>query len=429
MSADPAPLSVLFEPLRIGGLEMPGRVFKAATAETRSSDDGEVTDDLLAFYEPMAMAGTPLIITGNMFVAPHGKGHDKQTGIESDSRIAGLRSLTDMTRHHGVRMFAQLNHCGRQQAAPAPGCTESLSASAVREPLLGVKPRPMSTDEVRQTVVDFASAAGRAQQAGFDGVQLHIAHGYLLSQFLTPHTNRRTDEYGGSFDRRLRLPLEVLRAVRSVVGDDFPVITKINGHDHLAGRRGLQTDDLVKIAKVLEGEGMDGVEVSTGHYESGMPAQRGRFRGVLRAMVTEGNFRKIARWRRLGARAAAPVLEAAMARLWPPEEGFNLSAAAQFTEELEVPVICLGGFRSGPAMAQAIHSGQCDAVSAARAMIANPLLYQTIGEGIDSPRCEWCNMCLAKWGGQRVDCYSDTVRQHRDALLSDRLGLPLRVAD
>jgi 2,4-dienoyl-CoA reductase-like NADH-dependent reductase (Old Yellow Enzyme family) len=426
MPADPAPISVLFEPLRIGGLELAGRMYKAATAETRSTEDGDVTDELLEFYEPMAQAGTPMIITGNMFVAPQGKGHDRQTGIESDRRIPGLRTLADMTHRHGSRIFAQLNHCGRQQAAPAPGFTEAVSASSVREPLLGTKARPMTVDEIHRTVHDYAAAAVRAQEAGFDGVQLHMSHGYLLSQFLTPHTNRRTDEYGGSFDGRLRMPLQVLRTVRAAVGDDFPVIAKLNGHDHLPGRAGLDTPALVAIARRLQDEGLDAVEISAGHYESGLVAERGRFKGVLRMMLTEGNFRKIAPWRRFMARAAAPVLEAAMARMWPPQEGFNLPQAEQFTKELSIPVICLGGFSSGPAMAEAIHSGRCDAVSAARAMIANPLLYRTLREGVEGPRCAWYNGCLAKWGGKPVDCYHPEIRRQRDDLLAKH-GLTLHV--
>ncbi|WP_051741843.1 oxidoreductase [Streptomyces xylophagus] len=166
------------------------------------------------------------------------------------SAKAGLRDWVDLAHSGGSLLIAQLNHGGRQMVRSADPGKAPVSASAVREPVYGTKPRPLRRDEIPEVVETFASAAERAQNVGFDGVQIHAAHGYLLSQFLTPHTNRRTDEYGGSLDNRMRLLREVIRAIRTRVGDDFPVLLKLNGTDMLPLRRGAMTAELVHLARV-----------------------------------------------------------------------------------------------------------------------------------------------------------------------------------
>ncbi len=150
----------------------------------------------------------------------------------------------------------------------------------------------MSITEIEQTIEDFAAAAERCQKAGFDGIQIHAAHGYLISAFLTPHTNRRKDNFGGSLTNRMRLLLETYRAVRRRVGPDFPVIMKINGSDELPLRRGIPTADLVTVTKMLEDEGLDAVEISVGHYESGTTFSRARWNGFTKRMATVGAGKK-----------------------------------------------------------------------------------------------------------------------------------------
>lgn len=230
--------SVLATPLGIGSMTVAGRLFKSATSETRATVDGFVTDELLAFYEPMVEAGTPMIITGNLYVSLQGKSADRQAGIDADDKIPGLRDWTGLAHRRDVKIVAQLNHGGRQIARAAPGADRIVSASAVREPLYGTKPSPLRLDEVPGVVESFAAAGVRAREAGFDGVQIHAARGYLLSQFLTPHTNRRRDAYGGSLDNRARLLVEVPRGLRARLGDDFPILVKMNGTDDLPFRKG-----------------------------------------------------------------------------------------------------------------------------------------------------------------------------------------------
>lgn len=409
---------ILFSPLRIGKLEIAGRIYKTATSETRATPDGFIDDEFLAFYEPIARAGTPLIISGNLYSSEQGKSTYRMGGIDNDDKLPGLRRLTALAHAHGSRIFAQINHCGRQTLPWAMGRDCAVSASDVSEKFLGTKPRPLTRDEIRGVVREHAEAAARAVEAGFDGIQLHVGHGYLLNQFLTPYTNRRTDEYGGSFENRQRLLREVYDACREAVGADYPIIAKINGHDELAGRDGLDTPALVAVARMLEERGLDAVEITVGHYESGMPMVRGRFDAFFHDMVHHGLGTQVRQPRRALLRAGWRGIAAFANRAWPYEEGFNLKYAREFRRELTIPVICVGGFATREGMEVAIGSGQVDAVSSARAMIADPYLVRHIRDGVPGPRCNFCNACIARAGAQPVDCYEPAIAREKAAMLA-----------
>lgn len=412
-------ISPLLAPLQLGPLTVAGRLFKSATSETRSSDDGFVTDELLQFYEPMVRAGTPLIVTGNLYVSLQGKSTGRQAGIDADDKKPGLRDWVQLARSGGSLLIAQLNHGGRQTVKSGIPGEPTVSASSVREPLFGTKPRPLHSHEIPLVVQDFAAAAERARDVGFDGVQIHAAHGYLLSQFLTPHTNRRSDDYGGSVENRMRLLRDVHRAIRARVGDDYPVLLKINGTDMMPLRRGASTADLVWVAQAMQDEGIDAVEVSRGHYESWPATVLGHYRGFVRAEVTEGAAAELPWHRRAAMLAMAPVVERAAERWAPGGEGFNLEQAQQFSAALDIPVICVGGFHTRTGMEAAITSDRCDAVSAARAFIADPYLFQHIQSPIaDVPVCGYCNGCIARHGGRPIDCYVEDIRARRDQMLS-----------
>ncbi|HEX5146559.1 MAG TPA: hypothetical protein VFV85_06020, partial [Conexibacter sp.] len=276
----------------------------------------------------------------------------------------------------------------------------------------------MTREQIRATVGRFADAAWRAREAGFDGVQLMAAVGYLLSSFLTPRTNRRCDEYGGSARNRLRLPVEVVRAIRARVGADFPLLVRLNGTDALPGRGGLRTPQLVAVARALQDEGVDAIELTAGHYESGLMMARGRFDQFFAGSIACGRLtRGLSRPRRVAGQLAAPAMAAVANRLWSPREGFLLRYARAFTEALRIPVVCVGGFQTRTAMEEAIREGACDAVSVGRAMVADPLLYRHLREGEQGPRCSFCSACMARVGYLPLDCYEPAVRADRDALL------------
>ncbi len=407
----------LFQPFSIGKLEIAGRLIKTATSETRASSDGFATPKHIEFYEPIAEGATPLIITGNIYTSRDGQSTPNQMGADGDDKIPALRSLTVAVHRHGSKIFAQLSHCGRQVLPAYVGLPESLSASAVADLSTGTKPRALRVEEIRTKVEEFGDAALRCQKAGFDGVQIHAGHGYLVSQFLTPYINRRNDEYGGSLENRVRFLREILGNIRGKTGSDFPVIMKLNGSDYLPLRRGLKTPELVEIARILEKDGLDGVEISVGHYESGFPVVRGTFWSCMRAMA-RGSARFLPLFRRLMMQSLWPVFALLFNLIWRRRQGYNLRYAREFASALDIPVICVGGFLTADRMESAIRDGDCDAVSAGRSFIANPHLYRQLRDNVEGPRCVFCNACVGLIGSQPLDCYHPEVRKAKDAMLA-----------
>jgi len=408
---------LLFSPIRIGSLELPGRLVKSATTETRCTDDGFVTDELIEYYEQIARGGTPLLITGNAYFDLYSKAAPRQIGADHDDKLPGLRRLTDAVHRHGSKIIFQIYHVGRQAIPGFVGRSDAVSASPVLEPSLGVRPREITGEEIRGVVKGLADAAARGKEAGFDGVQIHAAHGYLINTFLTPHTNRRTDAYGGPFENRMRLLVEVYRAIRERVGPDYPVVLKMNGSDDLPLRRGLKPEDLVRVAQRMEAEGVDAIEISAGHYESAFTFERGTWKGFFSTLTTIGVGKHLPGYRRLPVRLLAPVLDWGLRRVAGYSEGFNLPYARLFKKALRIPVICVGGFLHRGAMEEAITGGGCDMVSVARALIADPFLYRHLKEGVQGPQCDFCNACFARGATWPVDCYNEEVRAQRDRML------------
>ena len=407
------------EPLTINRLTVAGRVFKTATTETLADEDGTISDAYLRFYEPIAAAGTPLILTGNMYAGPSGKATYRTPGIEHDGRIEGLARFTEMVHRHGSRTIVQINHCGRQANPKVAGYDRTLAPSPVLEKTGLNRPRAITLPEIERTIDEFAAAAGRAVRAGFDGVQVHMSHGYLLNEFLTPYTNRRTDQYGGSFENRLRLPREVVQAVRERVGPDYPLLIKLNGDDMLMTRGGLPANEFVRIALALQAERVDAVEISCAHYESGFPMLRGRFDAFLRTYAFHGQGEFLPRWRQRAMAALDTPFAALANRRWAHQEGFNLAFARKFSAALDIPVITVGGFITASAIEGAIASGATDAVSIGRAMIADPFLYRHLRDGGSGPRCDYCNLCVAHGGRHGVDCYNPQLRPERQRMLRE----------
>jgi 2,4-dienoyl-CoA reductase-like NADH-dependent reductase (Old Yellow Enzyme family) len=411
---------LLHSPLQIGPMLVAGRVFKAATSETRATVDGFVTDELLAFYVPIADGGTPMIVTGNICVSKQGHSAGRQASLDNDNKISGMRQLVDVVQQRGSKLIAQLNHGGRQTIRHNVAENPVVSASNVTDATLGTTPRPLRRDEIPKVIESFASAAARAREAGFSGVQLHFAHGYLISQFMTPHTNRRNDEYGGSLSNRMRLPLEILRAVRSRVGDDFPVLAKINCTDSLAFRRGASEDDFIQLAVAMQNEGLDAIEISRAHYESLPPMLSGSYKDWVSTQVRDGVGRNFSPMRKRVVFAFGPLINALSEWFAPTGEGYNLPFARRFKQALRIPVITNGGFVSRQAMESAVRSGETDAVSCARAFVADPYLFQHLYQSDPAaPVCQYCNKCVARVGVHPVDCYDANTALLRRRMLSN----------
>ncbi|SHJ28420.1 oxidoreductase [Hespellia stercorisuis] len=265
----------LFESGTIGKLTVKNRLVMSPMGCGLANLDGTPSEDMLAFYEARAIGGAGLIIPEITRVNDvHGAGLMRQLSVTKDSHIAPLATLAERVHKHGTKIFIQLHHPGRETMSVLIGGQPVVSASAIPCKFTKQETRALSTEEVKELIGQFVAGAGRVQKAGCDGVELHCAHGYLLQQFLSPYTNKREDEYGGSFENRLRIVTEIIAGIRNLCGPDFPIGVRLSVEEFL-DKTGVSEDyihiqDGVKIAMALEQAGIDFVDVSCGLYETGM---------------------------------------------------------------------------------------------------------------------------------------------------------------
>ena len=258
----------LLEPGRIGKLALRNRMVMPPMGTNYAGDDGFVTERLVRYYEERSAGGMGLIIVEVSAVDPAGKAISGQIGVWADKFIPGLRYLVDAVHRHGAKIAMQLHHAGRQTNSAITGMAP-VAPSALSCPVCAEMPRVLTPEEIRGLVYAFAEAARRARLAGFDAVELHGTHGYLINQFLSPYSNHREDEYGGDEERRLRFPLEVIRAVRREVGEDYPIIFRMNADEHVEG--GITLEDALRMAPIFVENGVDALHVSVGVYGSPAP--------------------------------------------------------------------------------------------------------------------------------------------------------------
>ena len=259
-------LNTIFSPLRIGTVEIPNRLVVPAMVMNYCNGDGTATKRYIAYHEAKARGGWGLIITEDYAVAPEGRGFPNIPGLWDDSQIRGHAELTRRVHDAGGIIFAQIYHCGRQTTSRVIG-SQPVAPSPIPCPSIGKMPRALTVSEIRAIVEAFGDCALRAQLAGFDGIEVHGAHGYLIAQFMSLHANKRTDAYGGPLVNRVRFPLEILADIRSKVGNDFPVMFRISGDELIPGGRTIE--ETAAIVRILEKNGVDAVHVSAGTYGSG----------------------------------------------------------------------------------------------------------------------------------------------------------------
>jgi 2,4-dienoyl-CoA reductase-like NADH-dependent reductase (Old Yellow Enzyme family) len=313
-------------------------------------------------YEALARGGVGLIITGYAYVREDGKSSSSQAAIYDDEFIPAYKRLTERLKPYPTRLVLQIAHGGRQSIPQA--CNDKpIAPSPVPYPLTKLTPREMTEDDIWEIINCFAQAARRAREAGFHGVQLHAAHGYLLSQFISPFTNKRKDRWGGSVESRAMMLLGVLKACRKEVGRDYPILVKLNSDDCMEG--GLKVEGAVKTASMLDKAGIDGIEVSGGIGDS-FPS------------------------------ACRPDIKS------PNEEAYFATNAKKIKEAVSVHVICVGGIRSREVMESIISTGKADMVSMSRPFIREPDLVEKLRKGLsDKAACISCNQC---WHPKGIRC-------------------------
>jgi 2,4-dienoyl-CoA reductase-like NADH-dependent reductase (Old Yellow Enzyme family) len=350
-------MSGLFEKTAIRNMTLKNRFVRSATFESMANPDGSTTPDLIRLTRDLAAGEVGLIITGYAYISEIGKSRPTQTGAHSDSMLDGLKEMVKAAHNANGAIVMQIAHCGCNSFVMPDG-EAAIGPSPTSMPQ-GCRCRDMTASEVKETIDDFVSTAIRVKNAGFDGVQLHGAHGYLISQFLSPFYNKRTDEYGGSVENRARFLLETLRGIRSAVGSDYPVMVKINSDDFL--ENGFVKKEMIQVAILLEQEGIDAIEISGGTHLSPDEYSFSRKTGI----VSED------------------------------KELYFKEAAGLYKEKITVPLMLVGGIRSLSVAEKVVGEGLADYVSLCRPLIREPHLIRRWKSGdTKKAACISCNQCF-----------------------------------
>lgn len=362
-------MNVLLTPARIGSVEIKNRIVMPPMTTRLSDAEGHVTDDSIAYYLARVRGGVGLVTVEMASPERAGRHRLRELGIYDDRFLPGLSRLTGEIHRAGGKCSIQLGHGGGHTRLDICGETP-VAPSSIPHPVFEVTnqtivPRAMSTLDIRNSVMAFAAAAVRARKAGFDVVEIHAAHGYLISQFLTPFENRRTDEYGGALENRARFGLDILRAVKAAV-PSMPVIYRVSVDDYFP--EGLQYDEGKQVALWAAEAGADALHIAAGHYRS-LPS---------------------------GARMIPPMEY--------PDATF-LNYAAQIKKEVKVPVIAVGRLGDPAQAAEAVTSGKADFIALGRTSIAEPEWVEKLRRGEPQRRCLACNTCINEMrGGSQLRC-------------------------
>ena len=359
---------MLFEPGRLGSLTIDGRIIRSSTSETMATPAGEVTDELITMYTTLARGGVPLMFAGQMFCEERGRYGRAQTGIHDDKLLGGLTRLTDAVHRAGSRIFAQLAHAGNQSLVLD---LPLLAASPGANPMTGHQASAASDADILAAIESFGTAASRAVEAGFDGVHIHGANGYLISSFMSPLSNTRTDRWGGSVHARDELPIAVVRRVRAGVPDRFPVTIKLGLIDEMPG--GLDLVESIPRAAALAAAGVDAIEVSSNLALSYSFSAR-PYTGVTRRQA----LRDL-------------LVHRVLAQQRP--EAYFRPLAAQLSATIDAPVILTGGLRSRVVMESVLRSGDAQFLALGRPFIREPDLIRRLGGEKPAPACTSCNIC------------------------------------
>lgn len=363
----------LFEKSNINGLSLANRFVYSATWDGRADDNGFCTQRNIDMLVERIRGGVGLIVTGMAFVKPEGKAAPWQLAVCGDEFIDGLAKMTGAIHDVRGKVVLQLAHGGCYAPSALTG-HEEVGPSA-NDTDIFPQCREMTLYEIDQVVEAFGKAANRAKKAGFDGVQLHAAHGYLLSEFLSPFFNKRTDNYGGSIENRARILLEAFQAVRNEVGEEYPVLVKINSEDFVEG--GLTIGEMLEVCVMLERAGVDAIEMSGG------------------TIFASGAYSSC----RMGALDS------------PEKEVYYKDAAVRYKEKISVPLLLVGGIRSPEVSETLVIEGLTDYVSLCRPLIREPNLVKRWKDGNTAPAaCIYCNGCFGPGlKGNGVQCIAGEV--------------------
>jgi 2,4-dienoyl-CoA reductase-like NADH-dependent reductase (Old Yellow Enzyme family) len=371
-------MSRLFETTEIKGMQLANRFVRSATWEGMASEHGACTPRLIDLMARLAQGGVGLIITGHAYIRTDGQARPWQLGVYKDELIKGLREMTRSVHEHGSRIALQIAHAGlfanpelTGQRPTAPSRVEGFTQTAGEE---------MTMEDIQAMVESFCEAARRAKEATFDAVEIHAAHGYLLSQFLSPAFNKRGDAYGGTVENRTRLLLDILRALRARLGPQFPILVKLNSEDFLDS--GLTAEESVRAGALLQESGIDAIELSGGTIASG------KLGPSRREITSEG------------------------------KEAYFREAAKLFKENLRVPLILVGGIRSFQLAEKLVEENYADYIAMSRPFIREPGLINRWASGdLRRATCLSDNQCFKPArAGEGIYCVVEKKRKANSKL-------------
>jgi 2,4-dienoyl-CoA reductase-like NADH-dependent reductase (Old Yellow Enzyme family) len=351
-------MAELFERSSINGMSLANRFVRSATWEGLAGKEGSVTHRLTEMMVELARGEVGLIISGYTFVSPEGQSNPGQLAVHDDGFVPGLRDMVRAVHAAGGKIALQVVHGGCSANPELSG--RGLIGPSAREQNGRPTCSPAGKEDIATIVSAFARAAGRAKEAGFDAVQIHAAHGFLLSQFLSPAFNKRRDEYGGVLENRARFLVEVVRRVREAVGPRYPVLIKINSEDFLDG--GMTREEAVLVSGMLEKASVDAVE-----FSGGMAASPQKFRPPRPGKAET-----------------------------PEQEVYYREAARLYKQKVTIPLMLVGGIRSYGVAEELVRNGTADYISMSRPLICEPGLVKRWREGDRRPaECVSDNACFA----------------------------------
>lgn len=427
----------IFEPLQFRNLTVKNRLFRSNISGRFDNYDGSGNPVRYNWELKFARGGVGAIISSFVPVSAEGRIVPNYATIDHDDRVPFWRELGKRVHEHDCRFILQLSHAGRQRDIIAFDQPVGLAPTDDPDEVHGLHANRLDTEQIAGLVQKFAQGARRAREAGLDGVELHSANGYLFTQFLSSAINDREDEYGGTLENRARFLLEVIRAVRAEVGDDFHFQAKLSAVDYGNAifpwqPKGNTVEDTVQVSRWAEQAGIDALHVSAGNMFPHPRNPAGPFPVETAAktysmLLGSGVYtlRNYLIFRTPGLRR---VFKAAWERTVPKLdriEGLNLANARRIKEAVSVPVICTGGFQTASVIRRALRDGACDGVSMARTLVANNDLPNLFASGHDSaPRpCTYCNKCLLNTVANPLGCYDERRFGSRQEMVDQILSV------
>ena len=390
----------VFNPVKIGNVTVKNRLVMSPVTMNYATSEGYATDKLIRYYRERAKGGVGLIIVEGTFFTPEGKGYVNQLGIASQEHATAMKRLTDAVHdlNNETKIFLQIHHAGRRVSSKISG-HQPVAPSAIPAYEGGEVPHALTVSEIKALIKAHVQAAVWARDAGFDGVDIHCAHGYLIPSFFSPLSNARDDEYGGDFDGRTRFLVETIRGIKDELGKDFPLTIKISGDEFIEG--GLTIDDMVEVARCAQEAGIDGLNVSAGSVGGEKIKDFDNLHKVLRTMpMMTGN-------------------------------GCLTPLAAVMKKNLNIPVITVGRINEVALAEVILAQGKADLVAMGRALLADPYLPQKAMEGKESTirPCIGCNEGCYKRIFQQLDirCAVNPTVGEEDNILCIKVESPRKV--